>query len=100
MAGQTPKAEARPLLRDDFIASDEWQKMLRILAEWKEHAMACMRSAGDFATSRYYAGHLDCIDAFVDLPEKALSDGEPKTKEAPEGVMELPNHPRPTKTLF
>jgi hypothetical protein len=92
--GQTLK-----MLRDDFIASDEWQSILRTLGEWKEHAVAAIRAAGDFATSRYYAGHLDAIDSFIDLPDKILSNGEPKEK-APEGVLDLPNHPRPSRNTY
>ncbi len=90
---------AKPLLRDDFIASDEWRAFLRTLEEWKDNAIQAMRAAGDFATSKYYAGHLDAIDSFVDLPDKILSNGEPKDK-APEGVVDLPNHPRPSRNTY
>lgn len=86
------------MLRDDFIESDEWQRLVQELERWKAEMTFSLRNAGDFATSRYYAGILDSIDSFITLPERVF-DGEPKP-EAPEGVRELPNHPRPTKTLF
>jgi hypothetical protein len=87
------------MLRDDFIESDEWQAIMRRLLDWQTNAIVSMRNAGDFATSRYFAGQLDSIDYMLELPEKLLSNGEDAAP-TNEGVRELPNHPRPTKTLF
>ena len=87
------------MLRDDFVASDEWQTMSQVMLKWHEENVLALRGAGDIATAKYYQGILDAIDAFLLLPEKTLSNGEPKQK-APEDVLDLPNHPRPSRNTY
>lgn len=81
------------MLRSDFIELPEWQKIARHIESLREEAIAGIRAAGDFASSKYCVGVLDTLENVLALPELLLSNGEPKQAEV-NGVSALPNHPR------
>ena len=89
------------MFRDTFIDLPEWQKILAVVGEWREYATESMRNAGDFATTRYFAGQLDVFDAIESLPERLFKneDHKPEIRQ-PEGTVDLPNHPRATRVLY
>lgn len=89
------------MLRSDFIESPEWQAILTRMRELSDDATLGLRNAGDFPTTRYCAGLLTAYEIVAELPEKLFSDGDPiKETKQPDGTLDLPNHPRPTKAFY
>lgn len=86
------------MLRQDFIDLPEWQTILRKMLEMSNEATLNLRNASDFASSKYCVGMLDAFDKVAKLPDLLFSDGDPKPEtKQPEGTVDLPNHPRPSK---
>lgn len=88
------------MLRSDFIALPEWQKILtRMQAIVDECAFNALNEEKDIAVVRFNSGMIKAMQIVKSLPDQLLSDGE-KPSPKPTEVIELKNHPRSVQSAF
>jgi len=87
------------MTKTEFLDSDCWRKLDVKIREVIRSVDQEYRTAGSMHEVRYSAGFADALEFVLALPEKLLSDGEPKKPAAVDGVLELNNHPRSGRNM-
>lgn len=88
------------MTRTDFIELPEWQALVRAMRKQMDTCVENAMASDSLGEVKYNAGFRDALLSVITLPQSILSDGEPPRKPEPEGVIDLPNHPRPVRSAY